>query len=225
MSLIKAIFDYFVNLFSSKGNQLSKFNRNNLDIEALLNQYKDKVNKELKEANNRLDEFTANMNTDLDKASKIRAELAVTVEAIKAASKIEDKSPQVINDIRLMKANAKSKLELAKIHEARADKLKELTDEMVNTITDAKINANANINALEIALINNTIADISNEFADIKVDGFNVDEIIEIVNGKRALLEAKKQNDQRLGRVESKIEKSYVDQSDEISEELEAMLR
>lgn len=224
MNFFNAIFKYFVNLFSSKANKLDKFNKNNLDIEALLNQYKEKVNKELKEANNRLDEFTAKMNSDIDKAILIRSELSVTVEAIKNASKIKNPDAKVINDIKLMKSKAKEKLELAKTYETRAEKFKELTDGMVDTITDAKIVANSNIHSLEIAMINNTIADISNEFSDIKVSGFNVDEILEIVNGKRALIEAKKQNDERLGRVDKGVEKSYTDSNDTLDKELEAML-
>lgn len=91
---------------------------------------------------------------------------------------------------------------------------------MSEVITEAMIKVEINLGELTLADLNNNIANLTNNLEEINVGG--IDEILKIVEGKSALMEARKINKERLG--ETKTEEKYVSQTDEVYQELQKLL-
>lgn len=104
--------------------------------------------------------------------------------------------------------------------ETQIESLQALENEMSEVITEAMIKVEINLGELTLADLNNNIANLTNNLEEINVGG--IDEILKIVEGKSALMEARKINKERLG--ETKTEEKYVSQTDEVYQELQKLL-
>lgn len=227
MFLINQILQFFRALFTSSAHKIEKYNKSNIDLDALIADYKAKAAKELKDANEKLDRYSAEIKLTSKEIEKLKNELNFTVESIKVASEIKNPSNEVINDIKFMKAKATNRLKLIDTQTNKLNALQNLVDELGNVICEAQTKYETNLSELEIAKINNTIIELDAKFDNVyglEMGGLNVQEIVNVVEGKKALIEAKKENDVKYDRNDN-VDKKYNQSDDAYLKQLEELLK
>lgn len=224
--MIKSLFTYiknillsFSNILEKETHKIEKLNKNNLNLNLIIDQYKTATSKELKSYNDLVDEHLKNHFLLTDKKTQEQFSFDTTINAIKKAKSLletensESKKIEIEHDIQVLKSVAGNKVRLIKTYETALEKQSKHIEQLRSTISRAELDIQNTITTLQIASIENSIADLDNMLRNPSINShIDVQEVLEIVEGKKTLIKAQRENDKILNR-DATVEHKYTDSS------------
>lgn len=183
------------------------------DPKLILEQYQTKAKEELSKQNSNVDQHLANMKITQSKLSATQKDLDDLVLAIKNASNRKQTS-EVVSDIKLMKTQCLNKLKLIDSYNNAISVQQEHINDLRNSILQAEIDIQNVVTKLQIACIENDTANLTtNTMSNINID---IQEVLDVVEGRKALVQAKKENDRVLNRNNVSTNYYIQDGTDEV---------
>lgn len=183
------------------------------DPKLILEQYQTKAKEELSKQNSNVDQHLANMKITQSKLSATQKDLDDLVLAIKNASGREQ-TVEVVNDIKLMKTQCLNKLKLIDSYNNAISVQQGHINDLRNSILQAEIDIQDVVTKLQIACIENDTANLTtNTMSNINID---IQEVLDVVEGRKALVQAKKENDRVLNRNNVSTNYYIQDGTDEV---------
>lgn len=232
--MLKAIINYFKSLFSSasqaiesKTHQIETSNKNNLDFNKIIADYQTQTNKELKTYHDLVDTHRQQLIMTQEKKDLEEKALNKIVSSIKVAEKKKtevssNEALQIDLDITTLKNVATNKLRLIKAYTSVIEKQEQGVHNLCKTISNAELQVQNNLTALQIASIENSVTDLNSLIRNPSINSnIDIQEILDIVNGKKCLVQAQEENDKILNRNDVVLDQY---QSSEQDKELQDML-
>lgn len=183
MSLLKHLFH---KMFHKAENKLKE----NIDPVVVLEQYKKTTTKELYIANDKLDKITADL---LILRDKKKAEDKAYTHILKALKKAQQAGEE--SDVNHLRTVAKQKLRLSEAYTKSIEHHTEAVEQLKQSIQLAQLEVEENITTLQLA----TIQDCSVSL-DMSISLDSLKDIMDVLEHRKKLVEARKINDKELGR-------------------------
>lgn len=192
---------------------LNKSNKENINLEILMAEFDAKTSEELKHYNAQINTAVQNLFLTENKLKTERLEFNTLLAKLK-----ENK-----DDSRL-RALTENKLKLVKVYEASVNRQGEAVNKFREKIKDAQTNRDITIANLQAAQVEYSLVSLESSLVDTTLDyssKINLKEIQDIIDGKRAWVQAVEENDKVLNRKDDIITTT----DSEISKELDELLK
>lgn len=224
-NFIKSFFRLLTLDLTKSANAIDKYTDSKY-IKTILAEYKIKVNEAITKQDNDINKIVAKRNvleSELDKQYTIYER---AIESLKVIENTNPKSPKYAEtqkDKKAIMLEAKNAKRYIKLYEPLLNTLKENITLMREQIEQNRYEMQEVISELEFLAVQNDLLESSDfNVREVRIGKYDIKAIADIVNNKKALYEAKKENDEILGRnsesVVDKLNRSKID--DEIEQEI-----
>lgn len=194
-------------------------------IKTILAEYKIKVNEAIAKQDIDIDKLTAKRNVlsgELDKNQLVYERAIASLKKIESTDETNPMYEEMQKDKKSIMLEAKNAKRYIKLYEPMVEKLKQNIDTMRKNIEQNRYDMQEVISELEFLSVQNDLLESDFSVREIRVGKYDIKSIVDIVNNKKALYDAKKENDEVLGRntesVTEKLNRSKID--DEIEQEI-----
>lgn len=194
-------------------------------IKTILVEYKIKVNEAIAKQDIDIDKLTAKRNVlsgELDKNQLVYERAIASLKKIESTDETNPMYEEMQKDKKSIMLEAKNAKRYIKLYEPMVEKLKQNIDTMRKNIEQNRYDMQEVISELEFLSVQNDLLESDFSVREIRVGKYDIKSIVDIVNNKKALYDAKKENDEVLGRntesVTEKLNRSKID--DEIEQEI-----
>lgn len=212
LAFLAAMFTFGSKKLDEQTYVLNKNNKENINLEVIMAEFDAKTSDELKKYNMQINTAVQNLFLTESKLKNEKAELDELVAKLK-----KDK-----NDTRL-RALAENKLKLVKVYEASVNRQGEAVSKFREKIKDAQTNRDITLANLQAAKVEYSLVSLESSLVDNSSLDFgskiDLKEIQDIIDGKRAWVQAVEENDKVLNRnVQTVITSSDAEISNELDE-------
>lgn len=194
-------------------------------IKTILVEYKIKVNEAIAKQDIDIDKLTAKRNVLIGELEKNQLVYDRAIASLKKIESTDETNPmyeEMQKDKKSIMLEAKNAKRYIKLYEPMVEKLKQNIDTMRKNIEQNRYDMQEVISELEFLSVQNDLLESDFSVREIRVGKYDIKSIVDIVNNKKALYDAKKENDEVLGRntesVTEKLNRSKID--DEIEQEI-----